>query len=229
MLFKRRTQKALATEDRAINSLLRDLYTRLLMQTGAASHPILGVSSAIDGEGKTTIASKLAITLGTDGTLSEPGARAGDILLVECNQASSTISEGFGISAQPGLIHYLQHRCALEDAVRQTAFGRLWLMPSGGLAPDFPILIRTPIMRETVQGLRERFDWIIFDLPSVLTSTDLQVLAELTDRILLVVRSGVTPSKLISQALDQIGRERLAGIVLNDMRPDLPGWLEQRF
>jgi Mrp family chromosome partitioning ATPase len=43
-----------------------------------------------------------------------------------------------------------------------------------------------------------------------------------------VVRSGVTPSKLVRQALDELGEEKVLGVVLNDSRPDLPSWLENR-
>jgi Mrp family chromosome partitioning ATPase len=64
----------------------------------------------------------------------------------------------------------------LEAVLKPTAVSQLWVIPSGGIASDFPVLIRSQRMHEAIQGLRERFELIIFDLPSVLTSTDLGVL-----------------------------------------------------
>jgi Mrp family chromosome partitioning ATPase len=138
------------------------------------------------------------------------------------------MSHELGIAPAPGILDYLQRECAVEDALRDTDFPHLSVMPSGENRADFSVLIRTPRMRHLMAQLREQFDLIIMDMPSVLTNTDIQVLAKLTDRILLVVRSGVTPSKLVRQAVNEIGRERLAGAVLNAFQPDLPIWLDQR-
>jgi len=79
-----------------------------------------------------------------------------------------------------------------------------------------------------ISQLRPRFGLIVLDLPDVLDSTDTQVLARLADQLILVMRAEVTPTKLVRQALDQLGEERVLGVVLNDSRPDLPAWLENR-
>jgi Mrp family chromosome partitioning ATPase len=138
------------------------------------------------------------------------------------------MSQELGISRTPGLVDYLQRDCALEDALRDTEFLRLWVMPSGKRGPNFSVLVRSPLMREGIEQLRERFDLIIVDLPSVLNNSDIQVLSALTDRVVLVVRAGITPFKLVRRAMAEIGPDRLAGTVLNAYSPELPAWLEQR-
>ena len=173
------------------------------------------------------VATGLATTLANDGTLKAAADRSGTILLVECNTGRPSMSHELGISALPGLVEYLERDCALEDALRETEFPRLWVMPSGERGPNFSVLIRTPRMRETIAQLRERFDLIIIDLPSALNTTDLQILARLTDQILLVVRSGLTPAKLVKQAVKEVGTQKLAGTVLNGFRSDLPGRLAE--
>jgi protein-tyrosine kinase len=227
MVLQRLFHKADPPGEATLNARFRDLYTRVLIQTGVEGHPIYGVTSAIDGEGKTTIAAKFAVTLARDGALSTLSNGPGNILLLECNQGASRMDSEFGVAVTPGLIQCLGQARLLEEAVKQTRFPRLWVMPSGGCTPTFPVLIRTA-MYEVMEQLRERFDLIVVDLPSVLTSTDTQVLADLTDHLLLVVRSGVTPAKLVSQTLDEMGREKLVGIVLNDRQSDLPAWLDSR-
>jgi Mrp family chromosome partitioning ATPase len=68
---------------------------------------------------------------------------------------------------------------------------------------------------------------IILDLPSILTTTDTLVLAGLADQLLLVVRSGVTPSAVLGQALQRLNQDKLAGMVLNDYRRPLSRWLDK--
>ena len=91
-------------------------------------------------------------------------------------------------------------------------------MPLGEPAHNFPLAIRTAALPDVIAQLRSRFGLIVLDLPAVLNSTDTQVLARLADQLVLVVRAGVTPAKLVRQALDQLGEEKFLGVVLNDSR-----------
>jgi receptor protein-tyrosine kinase len=226
---KERTTRTVAVQDADESvALTRDLYTRVLMNTGVKPGTVLGITSAIDGEGKTTVALKLAVQLASDGVLANDEQRRGDILLVECNQAPSRVSQEFIVPAAPGLVQLLQRECHLDEALRATRVNRLWVLPSGGHAPTFPILIRSSLLPQLLPQLRQRFAFIILDLPSALTTTDTQVLTGLADALLLVVRSGITPAKLVRQAVEGFDRKQLVGTVLNNWQPQLPAWLENR-
>ncbi len=206
-MLKTLIQASRPVNDQEVQSLFRDLYTRILINIGLDGTSVLGVSSAITGEGKSTIAKNIATMLADDGVLALPGNQLGNILFVECNQGSGALSREFDLPAAPGLVQYLQHQCALDAVIKQTSLPRLSVLPVGEAPHNFPILIRAPAMHEMVQLLRKRFDMIILDLPSLLLTTDTQVLADLTDHLLLVVRSGVTSSKLVYQALEEVERE----------------------
>ncbi|MDP9371963.1 MAG: CpsD/CapB family tyrosine-protein kinase [Chloroflexota bacterium] len=221
-------RQALDPQDPRVESRFRDLYTRVLMHTGVEGHTILGVTSPIDGEGKTTIATGLAIRLANDGALAELTGRAGSILVLECSRGNPEVGRELGIAATPGLLQYLGRECPLEAAIKQSTLPALSVLPLGGVSPNFPILIRTAAMQDLMERLRERFDLVVVDLPSAATSTDTQVLGGLADYLLLVVRSGVTPARVVRQALEEIDAEKLVGIVLNDHHADLPGWLDER-
>jgi Mrp family chromosome partitioning ATPase len=209
------------------NSLFRDLYTRMLRQIQMDAHNVVGVTSSVDGEGKTTIAINLAITLANDHGLVDSGKRSGEILIVDCNPGTVGTSQGLMVESIPGLIHYLRHQYPVDGIVKQVFLPRLWVMPVGSSPFDFSPLIRTEVMKELIATLRERFEVIILDLPSILTTTDTLVLAGLADQLLLVVRSGVTPSAVLGQALERLNRDKLAGMVLNDYHRPLPRWLEK--
>ena len=216
------------TKAKTIDACFRDLYTRVLIGTGPENSAVVGVSSAIAGEGKTTTAIGLAAMLASDKVLTVPGGTPGEILLIECNQGLTSVSHEFDLLESPGLLQYLRHECSLEDTLRSTDVPHLSILPVGGPGPNFSIVIRTAAMHRMLQRLRERFAMIILDLPSVLTTTDTLVLAELADYLLLVVRSGITSSKLVRQTLEEVDPDKLMGIVLNDRRSDLPTWLESR-
>lgn len=225
---RKSTVRSKGTSEAAGMSAFRNLYTRVLLSMQAQQHQVLGVTSAIDGEGKTTIASGLAAALAEDGALMGFGGDTENTLLVECNVGAPPQDPRLAARTGPGLIQVLRGESTLEEAIQHTTIDRLAVLPLGEPAHTFPLAIRTAALPDVISGLRSQFGLIVLDLPAVLNSTDTEVLARLADQIVLVVRAGVTPAKLVRQALDQLGEGTLLGVVLNDSRSDLPSWLEHR-
>jgi Mrp family chromosome partitioning ATPase len=199
-----------------------------LLGLQAQQHPVLGVTSAIEGEGKTTIASGLAAAVAEDGALLGFGREPDTTLLITCNEGTSPEDPRLAIRPGPGLIQLLRGECNLDSAVGATGIERLSILPLGEPAHNFPLAIRMAGFPDVIAELRSRFGLIVLDLPAVLNTSDTQVLARLVDQIILVVRANVTPAKLVRQALDELGEEKLVGVVLNDSRADLPSWLDNR-
>ncbi len=214
-------------EDQMLESLFRDLYTRVVLNTGLQGGSVVGVTSAIEGEGKTTIASRLAVTIAADGLFTQSEHQQERILLVECNRGRA-LGREFEVLETPGLLNYLRHECSLDEAIRQTSTPRLSILPLGGPAHYFPILVRSAAMPKVLPLFREQFAMVILDLPPMLATTDTHVLVELADQVLLVIRSGATSMKLARQALGEIDAQKLLGVVLNDRKSDLPDWLDHR-
>ena len=206
----------------------RNLYTRVLLSMQAQQHQVLGVTSAIEGEGKTTIAAGLATALAEDGALLGFGRDTDTTLFVECNAGPPPNDQRWSLHPGPGLVQVLRGEATLDAAIQTVSVERLAVLPLGEPAHTFPLAIRTAALPDIMDEMRSRFGLIVLDLPAVLNSTDTEVLARLADQIVLVVRAGVTPAKLVSQALDQLGEEHLLGMVLNDSRSDLPSWLDHR-
>ncbi len=209
-------------------ALFRNLYTKVLLSLQAQKYPVLGVTSAISGEGKTTIASGLASAVAEDMTLVGFGSEPDTTLLIQCNRGASPEDPRLAVHPGPGLIEVLRGESDAEAAIQETGIERLSILPLGEPEHSFPLAIRTAALPELIGQLRTQYGLIVLDMPDILNSTDTQVLAPLADQLILVVRANVTPAKLVRQALDQLDEKMFLGVVLNDSKPDLPSWLENR-
>lgn len=175
----------------------------------------LAITSAVDREGKSSIARAAAIATARD--------YAGDVLLLECDLLNPSLSEDFGLDSGPGLTEILSSSTAdLRAGLRSTGLPNLWLLPAGGRHDNPSRLLRSAAMSSLVAELRDRFAFMVMDLPSVLRSSDASVLARMTDGVVLVVRAGSTDQRLVEQALHLLSGTTLHGVVLNRWRSALP-------
>ncbi|MBI3948690.1 MAG: CpsD/CapB family tyrosine-protein kinase [Armatimonadetes bacterium] len=192
----------------------RGLYTAVLARMDRDRGIVLGVSSPMHGEGKTTVATNIA------------GAMAADlekrVLLVSSvfHPADRRTGE------RPGLAEYLADPArSLEELLVPTPLPNLHVLFAGA-APDNPSrLLRGERMRRTVTELRERFDITVVDLPPVLRASDTQVLAGMMDGILLVVGVGATSIWAAERAVKMLAGANLVGIAANRAQSELPQWL----
>jgi polysaccharide biosynthesis transport protein len=208
--------------------LFRDLYTRLGLGI-ATNRKVIGVTSAIDGEGKTTLATHLATALARDVTSSGMGPSADSVLLIDCNAGSASSSSQLQADSAQGLVAYLRRAVPLEEAISATSQPGLWIMPVGGSDRDRSVVIRNADLAARNSDLLRQFRAVIVDLPSILSSSDVRVIQPMIDELVLVIRAGITPAPLIREAIATVGEEHIGGIVLNDKRRNLPNWLEQRW
>jgi protein-tyrosine kinase len=199
------------------DELFRGIYTRAGV---GFSSEVLAVCSALPGEGKTTVGVGLAISIAED----FPDRR---VLLVETDLQRPVLSEDFDIEANPGLIDCLINDQPPLTACRPTFLENLHVLPAGGAEriPGRPL--RSSRMAAVVDAMRQSYDVVILDLPSLLTNSDGILLTDLADGVICVVRAGVTPAALVSRAVEQIEHGKLRGVVLNGSDTAVPGWLRR--
>lgn len=212
--------------------LFRDLYTRVLARGHGRARdqgcPIVAVTSAIEREGKSTVALRLASTLAEDRARARLPIAQNRVLIVDCDPYHASAAGAFELPPSPGLVQFLLDEVPIDAVLRSTPAEYLSILPPGGSPADFSAAIRAPGARRGIQALRTQAGVIILDLPSLRATSDAQVLAGVADSVVFVVRAGATPAPLVSRALEQIDRTKLEGVVLNDVRPALPEWLQHR-
>lgn len=173
---------------------------------------VIGLSSALSGEGKSLSAVNLAYTL------SQLDKK---VLLIDCDMRRPTLADKLGVRKLPGLSGYLTGHHTLEEMVQycnlkheETAFQVI----TAGQNPPNPIeLLSSGKMTKFLNLLRQQFDYIILDLPPVGEVSDALAVAKETDGMLLVVRQNYCDRVVLKETVQQfdfIGA-RILGVVYN--------------
>src|SRR5262249_48193265 len=122
----------------------------------------------------------------------------------------------FGLPDGPGLSDVLAGRASLNEALTMIETLGVTVLPAGP-CPQHPAeLLGTAMMRQTIDYLRMEFDRIVIDTSAALARADLGLLTPLVDRIVLVVRAGVTAKASITDVATTLDSTRLLGVVLNE-------------
>lgn len=191
--------------DRAVEAY-RTLRTNVEF-VGLERHvKVIQVSSGLEAEGKTTVATNLAVVL----------ARAGSrVLLIDADLRRPVVATSFSLQGDPGLT-----TCLMGSDVDQciTQVGpRLFVLTAGKLPANPSELLGGERMRRLVSDQRERFDYVILDSAPILAVSDSIALSRFVDGVIIVVEAGRTSAQHVRTALvalDQVNTSVL-GVVLN--------------
>lgn len=173
---------------------------------------VIGVSSALSGEGKSLTAVNLAYTL------SQLGYK---VLLVDCDMRRPTLAEKLEIQKMPGLSSYLTRQCHLSELLQPCGMkddANAFYVITAGENPPNPIeLLSSERMKMSVKAMRESFDYVILDLPPVGEVSDALSVATETDGMLLVTRQNVCNRYDFTSAIHEFEfmNAKILGIVFN--------------
>lgn len=198
------------------DEVFRAIYTR----SGTATTDVLAVCSAIGGEGRTTLALGLAVTIAQD----FPDRQ---VLLVEADLKHPVLAKDFDVDSSPGLADSLMTARPVQFAYRPTFLDNLNFLPAGEAPRSAGRLLASSRMAAAIDAMRQTHDVVILDTPPVLSDSDALVLSDLADGVIFVVRAGVTPMAQVNKALEQIEDEKLRGVVLNAAQSSIPRWLRR--
>jgi capsular exopolysaccharide synthesis family protein len=197
----------------------RLLRTRLEAPENGRRAQVLLVTSPQMGDGKTTTSANLALTMSQEFQQK--------VVLVEADLRRPTLASLFGLPEGPGLVDILVGGATLEAALTPVPGQRLVVLPAGMPAVRSTELLASAAMQRVIEGLRARFDRVVIDSAPVGVA-DTHVLSRVTDGVLLVVRAGVTTRPAIERALDGMDRDKVLGMVLNEV-DDASGTYDYRY
>lgn len=189
------------------------LRTKLLFSFADENNcRVIGVSSALTGEGKSLSSVNLAYTT------SQLGKR---VLLIDCDMRRSSLADKMPIKKAPGLSDYLAGQSHADNLIQfcnikddEKAFHVI----GAGRTPPNPIeLLSSERMKRMLDKLRESYDYIILDLPPVGEVSDALAVAKITDGMLVVVRQNYCDRIALTSAIRQFEfvESRILGVVFN--------------
>ena len=180
-----------------------------VMQKERGTRTLL-VTSSVQQEGKTFMVFGLAGVFAQ-----EEGKR---ILVIDADMRKAGSGWDFGFRTKitdPGLSQVLGGDVEFNNALLVSQNPELYFLPSGPL-PSHPLeLLSSPKLEDILKAAAEFFDWVIVDSPPAVALSDATLLSQLCDAALLIVRANSTSSKLVTDTIGRIGRDKICGIVIN--------------
>jgi polysaccharide biosynthesis transport protein len=192
--------------------------TMLLHKAASESLKMVMVTSAVGGEGKTSLSSHLAASL----------ARAGKkTLLLDADLRNPSIHRLFGMDRTPGLCELLRGDVDLADTIQQTPAPGLSLIPAG-LCDDFALQgLAQDNLRKICEPLKAEFDFIVVDSAPVLPVADSLLIGQLVDGVIFSILYNVSRFPKVyaaHQRLEMLGIRMLGAVVsgakVDDYGPD---------
>ena len=180
----------------------------------------LAITSALPGEGKSTVSLGLAAALAR-----QPGKR---ILLIEGDLRRPTIARTLGLSPASGLGEWL-HGQIDHVPVRFINPGGFSLLVAGQTPLERSEVLGSPRLDGLLRVARGRFDHVVIDAMPLVPVADATLMQDLVDGFLLVVRYRQTPRDAIQKGLEKLRKDRVLGIVMNDYREILPSYTSSAY
>jgi len=171
---------------------------------------VIGIISALPGEGKTTVAAGLAAFLATNGNRT---------LLIDGDLRNPSASRMVGHSNKRGLFNIAADHQSADELIISEAAYKFDFLPASARTRSAKTqdLLNSPAVARMLETTRSRYDYVIVDLPPILPVVDVKAAAHLFDGFVLIVEWGATSTEEIVRALaaSSVVSERLIGSVLN--------------
>lgn len=200
-----------------VNFVATEAYKRLRTKlqfsfADDSTSRVIGLSSALSGEGKSLTAVNLAYAL------AQLNKR---VILLDCDMRRPTLAEKMGLNKKPGLSEYLTGQHGIKEVFQcygNDEEGVVFHVITAGENPPNPVEMLSSLrMERLLSGLRDAYDYILLDLPPVMEVTDAMAVAPKVDGILLVVRQDYCDRIALGDTVQQFEfvNGKILGVVFN--------------
>ena len=192
-----------------IGQLFSAIHDNLLASAGTNRLRRVLVCCASGGEGATTVAMGLAVAAA--------GKRVGQVLLIDGNCQRPRACTTFGVVAEGGLGDLVAGTMEADAVIKKTAIPDLSVMGVGVMPGDHVRTLGSPKFLSCLEQLSSRFQFILVDGPAVNPFPESALYAPSVDRVLLIVRAGVTRAPVVAKALARLSAAGCgkADVILN--------------
>ena len=186
----------------------RSVRTAICFSALGSSHRVIQVSSPAAGDGKSTLALNLSISLAMSGKRT---------ILIESDFRRPKVHKLTGVDNKRGIVDVLRGDAEVADVVQTTSVDSFFVMPCGSRPKDPAELLSRPEYEQLLQVLRQQYDYVIVDTPPLLAVTDPTSVAPRVDGVLIAMRLSRHTRELGRRTLEQLRDvgATVSGIVIN--------------
>jgi succinoglycan biosynthesis transport protein ExoP len=181
---------------------------------GKGSNRVIGFTSALPNEGKSTIAAAVA----------QLTAKVAErVIIVDCDLRIPSLSRRWAPNATMGITDVISGARSLEETVWKDPVTNLFFLPAVQTAPSFASeVLGSESIKKLIDRLRESFDFVIIDLPPLVPIVDARAVAHVVDCVILVIEWGCTGIGVVRHALDTAPdlHQAIIGAALNKTKMD---------
>jgi capsular exopolysaccharide synthesis family protein len=196
--------------------------TRLVLMSAHRKSTVVLVTSAVKGEGKTSSALNLAYVLAHD--------LGKSTFIIDCDFKHPRLSRYAGLAEGPGLAEVLGENVPVDSCV-QSLNGDPFSVLTGGSVSKHPVQLRQiEKLKALLETFRDRHDFIVLDTPPIYPLADVNVLANMADVVVLVIRAGTTPRDLAKRALSALkAKHEKTALLTGVLSQDAPHYLQEGY
>jgi capsular exopolysaccharide synthesis family protein len=209
-LDRKKNLLAYYTPDSPIAEQYRSIKTNIYFTCSSQNIRSLLITSPSDGEGKSTTAVNLAVSM---------AQKSERVLLIDANLRRPTAQLTFKIPNAIGLTSILNGMASFDEAIHKTEIGHLDIIPSGPI-PFFPTeTLASESMEQLLTKTLELYDYVLIDSASLLELADSKILANQCDGVVLVMNPGKTKLEKAVEArrVLELANSQIVGVILNEI------------
>lgn len=190
---------------------LRDNIIYSLPANEDQSGRIIGLTSAIHGEGKT------ATTVNLGAALAEAGKK---VVIIETDMRNPDVSNKLDISSAPGLSDFLVHNDKNLAIIKHSGIHEnLFVIPAGNVSQNPTKLLCSARMDMLIKMLSKQFEYVVVDLPAICADSTAAAVAQIVEGMLFVVREGYSSKIEVDDAVEELKKAevKILGFVMNGL------------
>lgn len=167
--------------------------TRLVLMNSHRKSSVVLVTSAVNGEGKTSSALNMGYVLARD--------LGKSVLIVDCDLKRPRLNRYAGLPQSPGVAEVLQMEKPAASCIQQIDGGKLSILTAGTVTNQSVFLHELEKLDSILEELRHDYEYVLLDAPPIYPLADINVLAHMADVVMVVVRAGNTQKELVRKAV----------------------------
>lgn len=189
---------------------VNECYTRLrdnvIYYSDSGKNKVFQIESAISGEGKSTVASNLAVSLVKSGK---------KVLLIDLDFRRPMVHKIFKITNLNGLAEYMLDECEKKDLIKTTDYG-VDVINRGKLVHNTSLIFMAEKFKDVIKEFKNDYDVVLLDCPPVLQVSDYMHISKISDSVIFIVSNGKVRRSQVKESFELLRREevKIFGTVL---------------